>query len=122
MKEQIKSFAARLPAISGPRSLFAPVLFPLDTADADPVVFGTAQQEADECNDGFAKIVHCNQPVSADAIAGHQSELSAATDAGVQIGWDDEQVTSWHNRQLGAKLAAQQGCPSVFSVIVWMFG
>ena len=55
--------------------------------------------EAIDYDDGFAKILHCNQPVSADAAV-DDGRLVPATDAGVQIGWDDEQVTIWYNRQL----------------------
>jgi hypothetical protein len=95
----IKLFAARIPPLSAPRTLFAPVLYPVSAA-APPRHVDEANVEVQEYDDGFAQVVHCFQPTSADAAVGDQNQLVAATDAGIQIGWDDEQVTIWHNRQL----------------------
>ena len=70
----IKRYAARIPKLKAgvPRALFAPILFPvLVKADPDdplePVPTGNWDNifaESNEYNDGFAKIVHANQPVS----------------------------------------------------------
>jgi hypothetical protein len=51
--------------------------------------------------------VHCDQPVTFNAASGDHGTLAPATDAGLQIGWDDEQVTAWHNRQLDIARARQ---------------
>ena len=96
----VRMYAARIPPLTTSRTLFAPVLFPVSAKAMDPAVYDEANIEVQDYDDGFAKIVHCNQPTSADAAVGDQNQLVAATDAGIQIGWDDEQVTVWHNRQL----------------------
>jgi hypothetical protein len=107
----IKLFAARIPALTGARPLFAPLLFPVSQKTTPPGI-DDANIEVQEYDDGFAKIVHCFQPVSADAAIGDQNQLAAATDAGIQIGWDDEQVTIWHNRQLdGARSTSTDNLP-----------
>jgi hypothetical protein len=95
----IRMFAARIPPLTASRTLFAPVLVPVSAKGIVPS-FLEALSEAPEYDDGFARIVHCFQPRSADAAVGDQNQLAAATDAGIQIGWDDEQVAIWHNRQL----------------------
>ena len=101
----IRTFAARIPPLTASRSLFAPLLFPVSATSMDPEVYDQANLEVQEYDDGFAKIVHCSQPTSADAAIGDQNQLVPATDAGIQIGWDDEQVTVWHNRQLDGSRA-----------------
>lgn len=98
----IKLFAARIPALAKARTLFAPVLFPVSAKAMSPTIYDQANIEVQEYDDGFAKIVHCNQPKSLDAAVEDQNQIVPATDAGLQIGWDDEQVTIWHNRQLAA--------------------
>jgi hypothetical protein len=95
----IKRYAAYLPPLGpDPRQLFAAVLFPVQN-NHEPE-YQQAFLEAFSYDDGFAKIVHCHQPSSADAAVGDVPRLAPATDAGIQIGWDDEQVVIWHNRQL----------------------
>jgi hypothetical protein len=103
----IKLFAARLPAIPAPRTLFAPVLYPVGGADSDAAVYDQANQESQAYDDGFAKIVHCNQPRSADTATEDHNELTPASDVGLQIGWDDEQVAIWMNRQLDSARGAK---------------
>ena len=98
--ELVRSYAARLPALAAkPRALLAAVLFPVVENVPLPELYDNVAAEAIDYDDGFAKILHCNQPVSADAAV-DDGRLVPATDAGVQIGWDDEQVTIWYNRQL----------------------
>ena len=99
-QDLIRIFAARLPALSAPRSLFAPVLYPLESAGSFIAGYDEANQESQAYDDGFAKIVHCNQPRSADSATEDHNQLTPASDAGLQIGWDDEQVAVWMNRQL----------------------
>ena len=108
----IRMYAARIPPLTTSRTLFAPVLFPVSAKAMDPAVYDEANIEVQDYDDGFAKIVHCNQPTSADAAVGDQNQLVPATDAGIQIGWDDEQVTIWHNRQLdGSRSATPDNLP-----------
>ncbi len=108
----IKYFAARIPALPNARTLFAPVLYPVGGADANAQVYDQANIESQSYDDGFTKVVHCNQPHSADTATEDHNELTPASDAGVQIGWDDEQVAIWMNRQLdAARGAAPTGLP-----------
>lgn len=99
----VRSYAARLPALQpadDERALFAAVLLPVGlTSGSD---YDAALAEAALYDDGFAKIVHAEQARSADATSSGHHELRPATDAGVDLGWDDEQVTRWLNRQLQA--------------------
>jgi hypothetical protein len=94
-------YAARLPALTAPRPLFAAVLFPVlstpPTGSYDSVFV-----EAEEYDDGFAKIVHGAQPISADLLDTSGGGLPPAGDYGLSLGWDDEQVTTWFNRQIDA--------------------
>jgi hypothetical protein len=96
--EVLKRYAARIPPLTtASQPLFAPVLFPVDaiaTSGYDDVFV-----EADLYADGFAQVLHCFQPDSIDASQTDPSTIAPATDAGIQIGWDDEQVMTWHRRQ-----------------------
>ena len=106
-QQPVRSYAARISALTGAQSLFAAVLFPVypTVPTATSVVVDPAQYEADLYATGFTQIVHAYQPVSADAIVGNDNTLVPGTDAGFQIGWDDEQVTAWLNRQVQAAQA-----------------
>lgn len=103
-QQPVRSYAARIPALAGAQSLFGAVLFPVypTIPTATSPVVDPAQYEADLYVTGFTQIVHAYQPVSADAIVGNDNALVPGTDAGFQIGWDDEQVTRWLNRQVQA--------------------
>ena len=98
----LRSYAARLPALdpapAKARGLFAPVLFPVGVSSAGN--YDTPLAEAALFDDGFAKIVHGAQALTADAASSGHSKLDPATDAGLDVGWDDEQVTLWFNRQI----------------------
>jgi hypothetical protein len=98
----VRSYAARIPILEAgtDRGLFAAVLLPVGLTSAGD--YGTALSEASVYADGFARIVHAAQAVTADAASSGHNELRPATDAGVDLGWDDEQVTAWLNRQLDA--------------------
>lgn len=99
--DTVRSYAARLPELTADadgRRLFAAVLFPLGL----PGDFGGPLVEAAVYDDGFAKIVHAAQARTADAASSGHNKLRPATDAGIDLGWDDEQVTLWLNRQLDA--------------------
>ena len=80
------------------RSLFAATLMPI--VAFPPSNLSVAQIEAEEYDDGFAQIVHSNQPTTIDAATLDQSQIAPGTDAGIQIGWDDEQPTVWLNNQI----------------------
>jgi hypothetical protein len=106
----IRSYAALLPALAPQvdRPLFAAVLFPVGTTDG---TYDDVLAEAARYGDGFAKIVHSSQALTADAASSGHNALKPATDAGIDLGWDDEQVTEWLNRQLRA-LHARLGGPA----------
>jgi hypothetical protein len=102
----IRLYAARIPALeSSARPLFAAVLFPVD-AGGGPAD-GSAITEAERYDSGFVQIVHAHQPTGNDGVVGDASTLPAPSDIGIQIGWEDEQVVTWNNRQL-ALLAARR--------------
>src|SRR4029450_6588827 len=98
----VRSYAARLPPLEpgADRQGFAATLLPVGlTAAGD---YDMPLREAALYDDGFAKIVHSAQAKTADAASSGHNALRPATDAGIEIGWDDEQVTAWLNRQLDA--------------------
>jgi hypothetical protein len=104
LPDTVRGYAARLPALAAgaaaKRPLFGAVLFPVGlTAAGD---YGQALSEAAIYDDGFGKIVHAAQAITVDAASGSHDMLPPATDAGIDLGWDDEQVTLWLNRQLDA--------------------
>lgn len=94
----VKHYAARVPPLRTERSLFTPVLFPVG---AGPLVvnYDTLFRETVEYDDGFAKAVYARQPLQADPLAEEDGERPV-TDHGMQLGWDDEQVVTWLNRQV----------------------
>lgn len=98
--DTVKSYAARLPALDAAHacSLFAATLFPI--VATPPANLAQAQLEAEEYDDGFAQIVHANQPATIDTASLAADQIAPGTEAGVQIGWDDEQVTVWLNNQI----------------------
>jgi len=89
-------YAARIPKLTDPRPVFAALLFPVSERPR-PFVFDDVAREAELYDNGFAKLVHCAQGSS------HGDSI--------QIGWDDEQVTEWLERQvnLGAGVDAPNG-------------
>jgi hypothetical protein len=91
-------FAARVPPLtSTDRRLFTPVLFPVD----QPGDFDDVFEEADAYDDGFAKVVHGAQPTMAGLLETNPGTLPPAKDIGIRLGWDDEQIAIWLDRQLG---------------------
>jgi hypothetical protein len=114
----VKKYAARIPPLKAgePRSLFAPMLFPVffkkNAADPDPAPGANLDQlmiETAEYDDGFAKIVHAVQPQSRNLIAESHEEGKPVKDAGIRLGWDDEQILIWYLRQLTERLDAPFG-------------
>jgi len=101
----IKKYAARIPAltIGSDRNVFAAVQFPVLTA-TNPIPAGNFDQiflEASEYDTGFAKIVHTYQPLNGNLLYEYEDpESLPRKDLGVRLGWDDEQLLIWHNRQM----------------------
>jgi hypothetical protein len=107
----VRSYAARIPPLTSPQDLFAAVLFPTQSSAAQPgsMVLDQAQYEADLYVAGVTQVVHAYQPTSADAIVGDDQRLVPGTDAGFQLGWDDEQVRTWQQRQVQTAQAMASG-------------
>jgi hypothetical protein len=107
----LKRYAARIPSLKAraKRQLFATVQFPVLYDDPNvpgpppaPGNFDAAFIEAADYDDGFAKIVHATQPVSQNLLAEAPDGFAPLTDIGIRLGWDDEQILIWQNRQLKA--------------------
>jgi hypothetical protein len=105
----IRRYAARIPRlVSGePRHVFAavqfPVLFKANAADPDPIPAANYDRlftEAAEYDDGFAKIVHCRQPVNRDLLEEDPDGAYPVKDVGISLGWDDEEITDRYIRQM----------------------
>ena len=99
----IKQYAARIPALKTgeDRPLFASVLFPVMPEGEDPEgSFDDVFMEAAQYNEGFAAIVHANQPVSQNLIKEDQDGIHPQKEIGIRLGWDDEQILIWYLRQL----------------------
>jgi hypothetical protein len=98
----VKSYAARIPQLTTDRTLFAPVLFPVRSSPG-PGNFDEIFREVEQYDDGFAKMVHTFQSDRDDlhdlANAG-SAALRPVDEVGIRLGWDDEQVVIWMNRQL----------------------
>ncbi|WP_336215991.1 hypothetical protein [Nonomuraea sp. LPB2021202275-12-8] len=91
-------YAARIPALSGPRALFAAVLFPV--LPTPPGAFDESFMEAASYDDGFAKIVHGAQPRTLGITDLDPDDPLPVKDIGIRLGWDDEQVAIWLNRAI----------------------
>lgn len=105
----LKRYAARIPRLTAgeARPLFAavqlPVLFDDPLVPGPPPAPGNYDEvflEAADYDDGFAKIVHATQPVSQNLLAADPDGFTPLTDIGIRLGWDDEQILIWQNRQL----------------------
>ncbi|MCH5376350.1 MAG: hypothetical protein JJ992_20460, partial [Planctomycetes bacterium] len=105
----IRRYAARIPALQPgtPRQVFAPLQFPVlfkpTAGDPDPAPVGNYDDlfiEASEYDDGYAKIVHCQQPPNRDLLVEENDGSHPVKDVGVRLGWDDEQILIWYVRQL----------------------
>ncbi|HZU28153.1 MAG TPA: hypothetical protein VFA04_21665 [Bryobacteraceae bacterium] len=98
--DTVKSYSARIPAVDNlnQRPVFAATLFPV-VASVDPRL-AQAQFEAEQYDDGFAQIVHSNQPATIDTATLDSTQIAPGAEAGVQLGWDDVQVTVWLNNQI----------------------
>jgi len=113
----IKRYAARIPSLKKAaddtfiaRSLFAAVLFPVVKEGESPTgIYDELYLEAAEYNDGFAKIVHVNQPVSGNLLSEEQDGFHPQKEMGIRLGWDDEQILTWYVRQLSKDISVNGG-------------
>lgn len=108
----LATYAARIPALAAiTRTVFAPVLFPVatvpPTGDMDEI-----QAEAAAYDEGFARIVHCAQKTTSDPTGMNLGTNGRPiVDTGIQLGWDDEQMLVWQNRQIADPLVEQRNAP-----------
>ena len=112
----IKRYAARIPPLKRKDNafvdspLFAAVLFPVVKLNESPKgIYDELYIESAEYNDGFAKIVHANQPVSGNLLSEKQDGLHPQKEMGIRLGWDDEQILIWYLRQLAKDPSVENG-------------
>jgi hypothetical protein len=103
--DALKIYASRISPLSASCPLFSPVMFPV-AAMVPPGPYDEIFQEAENYADGFAKAVHGIQPQYLDPLNETSDGTRPAKDIGVRLGWDDEQVTIWLNRQLDPSAVA----------------
>jgi hypothetical protein len=107
----LKIYTARIPPLGAGRPIFTPVMFPVGTTPP-PGPYDEPFAEVDDYNDGFAKAVHCAQPQQLDPLQEEPDGTRPVKELGIRLGWDDEQVTIWLNRQIdpaSETLDAQMG-------------
>lgn len=101
----LKTYATKFPAMTAgrPRVLFTPVLFPVsDTPTA--ISYAEMFSEVEDYNDGFANVVHGAQQRFLDPLQEAEDDSRPVSEQGIRLGWDDQQVTIWTNRQLDSSL------------------
>jgi hypothetical protein len=103
--EELKVYATRFPPLllGVKRSLFSPILFPLGTAGGGTgpsLDYGEVFAEVTTYDDGWAKAIHCFQPIALDPFEEADGKYRPVKEVGVRLGWDDEQLAVWMNRQL----------------------
>ena len=74
------------------------MLFPVPASTT--VSYDEPFVEAIDYADGFTKIVHTAQQRVADPYAEVEDGTRPARETGIRLGWDDEQVAIWINRQV----------------------
>jgi hypothetical protein len=103
----VKIFATRVPRLvpGEPRPVFTAVLFPVAADATAAALLGSYDdvfREALRFDDGFSRIVHARQPRAADVNAeSSEDELRPLYEAGIQLGWDDEDILISQNRGVG---------------------
>jgi hypothetical protein len=103
----VRSFATRIPAlpVGAERPVFTPVVFPVSKDAGEAAALGNFDKvfvEAVRFDDGFSKIVHARQPLSANILDEEGTGTPIVRDEGVQLAWDDEDILEGQNRALGA--------------------
>jgi hypothetical protein len=91
--------AARFPKLVASRKLSSSVVFPV-VSPPPSADYGDIFAEAEDYDDGWAKAVHRSQPQRLDPSADPSENMLPVREQGIQIGWDNEQVTIWLDRQL----------------------
>ncbi|KAJ9656827.1 hypothetical protein H2198_004715 [Neophaeococcomyces mojaviensis] len=104
-KLPLKTFAARISTIKTPQDLFSPVFFPVQDPGSSSTTAPLSDYinifaEAEDYDDGWAKAVHCTQPQQLDPMNDKPDGTRPVGEMGIRIGWDDEQVTTWLDRQM----------------------
>ncbi len=96
----IQKYAARIPALipNEQRQVFAPILFPVTNSPKGN--YDKLFIESAEYDDGFAKILHCQQPPNRSLLEEENDGAHPVKDAGIRLGWDDEQILIWYMRQM----------------------
>jgi hypothetical protein len=98
----IRRYAARIPKLTSntSRQVFAPLQFPVLASPSNVGNFDELFIEAAEYDDGFAKIIHCQQPPNRDLLVEDNDGSHPVKDVGIRLGWDDEQILIWYIRQM----------------------
>jgi hypothetical protein len=107
----IKRYGARIPIIKNgeARNLFAAVLFPVMKPLEPPTgIYDELYIEAARFNEGFATIVHANQPVSGNLLQEEQDGFHPQKESGIRLGWEDEQILIWYLRQMAVDVNATE--------------
>jgi hypothetical protein len=104
LPDGLKLYATHIPALTAAQDLFTPVLFPV-VSPPPALDYGEIFAEVDDYDDGWAKAVHTTQPQQLDPLNETPDGSRPAKELGIRIGWDDEQVTIWLNRQIDATQA-----------------
>jgi len=104
--DAVKLYAARIPPLAAPRRLFTAVLFPVRET-VPPASYDDVFREAVDYDDGFAKVVYAAQPEQLNLLVEEDDGSRPAQEIGIQLGWDDEQVVTWLNRQIQPAAAVQ---------------
>jgi hypothetical protein len=98
--ELTASYAARIPAFDTARPFFVPNVIAVASGPGTPPIDDDVITENDEYADGFAAYVHGAQPLTANVSDDEPDPLPSVKDVGIRLGWDDEQVLVWLNRQI----------------------
>ncbi len=105
----VKRYAARIPKlkVGEARPVFSALTFPVIYKKASDPQAPIPNAPWDELflesrlyDDGFAKIVHANQPISGNMLAEKPDGFAPQSETGIRLGWDDEQILVWYIRQL----------------------
>lgn len=96
---ELKTYATRIPALSTARDLFSPTFIPVKETPPG-LNYDRIFSEVEDYNDGWAKAVHCYQAEYMDPTQDSRDGRRPTRETGLLIGWDDEQMTMWMNRQM----------------------
>jgi hypothetical protein len=102
----IKRYGAKIPVLkkNEARNIFAAVLFPvMKPGEAPTGIYDDLYIEAARFTEGFATIVHANQPVSGNILKEEQDGFHPQKESGIRLGWEDEQILIWYLRQMAVE-------------------